>query len=289
MGWQRGTGWNTAANWSTNSVPLAGGSVIIPGGLVNYPVLANAVTINSLDMRDGSQLDFNGFNMTITTVAGDFIYIFGAELNNSNAATDVVINISSLPGYHSYVRNTTVNDNITFNISGTTNFYEADNAATGNHFTGNTTFNYAGTGNLYLSQADTSLYDGNLTVSRTAAGITDAFNGGAVIGGNFSFTNNTAGNSLFGTISRRTSIGGTVNIAINNTTPGSFELIRLVNQTGGGNISVQNSIGFDVRNDTLLLNTFNISGYQGADFGYLYYNDITGNLTITESAVHIAG
>ncbi|MEO5890697.1 MAG: T9SS type A sorting domain-containing protein [Ferruginibacter sp.] len=284
-----GTSWNTPANWSTNTVPLTTGSVIIPGSLTNYPVLSASVTINSIDMRAGSRLDFNGFSLTTTSASSDYNYLIGATLNNSNAATDIVINISTAPGYHTYVRSATVNDNITFNFTGPASFYEADNAGTGNRYTGNVTFNYASTGALYLSQGDTSFYNGNLVISRTGAGLTDAFNSGGVIGGNFSFTNNTAGNSLFGIVSRKTSIAGTVNIAINDTTPGSFELLRLVNQTAGGAINVQNSRGFDIRNDTLIVSALSVTGYQGADYGYLYENKITGNISFVESPAHVAG
>ena len=283
------TDWNTPANWSTNAVPLATGSVIVPGSLTNYPKLANNVTVNRIDMQVGSQLDFNGFNLTITNVSPNYTYFTGATLLNSNAATDIIVSITTTAGYHTYMRSTTVNDNVTFNIDGPANLYEADNTGTGNHFMGNLTVNFASPGALYMSNTDTSFYDGNLTISRTVAGLTDVFNNGGVVGGNLSYINNTAGSSLFGISNRRTSIGGTVSIAVNNTTPGSFEMIRLINQTPGGSINVQNSLGFDLRNDTLTINSLSITGYRGADYGYLFNNDITGNVTISDNSTHSSG
>ncbi len=62
------TDWNTPANWNGGVVPSATGDVVIPMGQPRYPKLASNVTINTINMQTGSQLDVNGFTLTITTV-----------------------------------------------------------------------------------------------------------------------------------------------------------------------------------------------------------------------------
>ena len=157
------TDWNTGSNWSTNTVPVATSNITIPGSLVNYPVLSSNVSIGSMDMQTGSRLDFNGFVLSINSV-NHYNYFTGATLNNSNGATDIVVNLNTGgSGYHAFFRGNTVNDNITLNLSGSNNFYDADNASA-NTFTGNTTVNVSSTLDLYLSYTAASQYNGNLTV-----------------------------------------------------------------------------------------------------------------------------
>lgn len=56
--------WNTAGNWSTNTVPESSDDVIIPSGVLNYPIATGAVTVNSLTINAGAsfiaQSTFNG-------------------------------------------------------------------------------------------------------------------------------------------------------------------------------------------------------------------------------------
>ncbi len=280
------TDWNTAANWSTNAVPTATGNVIIPAGLTTYPVLASNVTINSMDMRAGSKLDFKSFSLSLLTT-NQFNYFTGAALNNSDGGSDIVLNINTGgSGYHVYFRSMTVNDNITINLSGTNNFYGADNAGTANTYNGTSTFNVSSALGLYLSNGAASQYNGDLTISRSAAGNTQLFNGGGNITGNFSYTNNIDGSSLLGNLAQKTSISGTVAISLNHATPAAFQLYHFINQTAGGSINVQNSLGMDVQNDTLKVTSLSVTGYQGAAFGYFYNNKITGNITIGDDASH---
>jgi hypothetical protein len=93
------TNWNTATNWTPNTVPTGTSDVIIPGALVNYPVFANNVTINTIDMQAGSRLDVNGFTLDITNTGVNFNSFTGATINNSNGATDIVFNLNSGGGY----------------------------------------------------------------------------------------------------------------------------------------------------------------------------------------------
>ncbi len=283
------TDWNTPANWNTNAVPLPAGNVIIPAGLSTYPVLASNVVINSIDMKTGSQLDVNGFTLTIDG-ASAYIYFTGATLNNSNAGTDIVININTgAGGFFTSFRSNTVNDNITFNLTGTNQFNEAEIAASANTYNGNCNFNINGAMPFYLSHLSPSNFNGNLTVSRFVAGSTQFFNGGANITGNFSYTNNTTGVSTLGNLAIATTIAGTVNIAANYTSNNTFTIHRLINQTSGGIINIQNTTGFDIQKDTLKVVSLSVTGYKTGQYGYLLNNAITGNVTLADDAGYTGG
>ena len=284
------TDWNTATNWSPAIVPLSTGAVIIPGSVIsnNWPVFASAVTLNSINMQDGSRLDVNGYSLTLTSV-NTYNYFIGSTINNSNPAADIVVNINTgSGGYETYFRSSTVNDNITFNLTGTNTFYEGD-AAVKNTFNGNVTFNAAFSGAFYISHLSSSQYNGNLMVNRTVAGQSQAFNNGSVISGNFSFINAAGGAVYLGNVLHKTAIGGTINIDINYPTANIFKMSRLINQTTGGSISVQNSQAPDVQKDTLLVASLSLTGYRGSAYATIYNNSITGNVILADDASYIGG
>ncbi|MBK8141256.1 MAG: hypothetical protein IPK57_09665 [Chitinophagaceae bacterium] len=114
-----------------------------------------------------------------------------------------------------YIRNNVINGNSNFSNNGSNIFAEANVSGSGNIYNGNVIFNGGGAGNLLISYGAPLQCTGDLTISRTAAGLTSAFNSGAVIGGNFTYTNNTAGETGFGNLANATTIGGTVNITAN--------------------------------------------------------------------------
>ena len=173
---------------------------------------------------------------------------YGYFLNNAITGNVTIADDASYTGgYVTYIRNNVINGNTSFSNNGTNAFYDADGTGTSNNYIGNVTYNTAG-GIFYIAWADAIQCSGNLTINRTVAGTTYAFyTGTSTIGGNFSYTNNTAGDTYFGNAAAKTSIGGTVNITANYTTPDNFEMYRLINQTGGGSINVQNSAGFNVQ------------------------------------------
>ena len=181
------TDWNTAANWTPATVPIATGNVTIPN-TVNKPVLANNITIASLTTATGSGIDFNGFTLSVTGGSN----IAGATLSNSNGATDIVINLSSGGTGSNFIGSTTFTDNVTINFN--TNGASYEGHILGNVFSGNTVFNITGTGSFSSGFNQKSSFGGNLTVNRTIAGITDLFtNGFNFITGNFSYTNTVGG------------------------------------------------------------------------------------------------
>ena len=60
-----GTDWNTAANWTPNTVPSTGSTIIIPSGLTNYPVTPSTLTMGSLTVTGGNYpLGASIFNLT---------------------------------------------------------------------------------------------------------------------------------------------------------------------------------------------------------------------------------
>ncbi|HQX74495.1 MAG TPA: hypothetical protein PK298_16415, partial [Chitinophagaceae bacterium] len=158
-----------------------------------------------------------------------------------------------------------------------------------NTYNGNTSFTATNSGGLQVSNGSASSFNGNLTVNRTATGPTQFFNAGAVITGNFSYTNNNSGASTFGNTGFATTIGGTVNIAAIYTASSTFAINRLINQTAGGTINIQNTTGFDIRNNTLKVISLSVTGYKTGQYGYFLNNAITGNVTIADDATYGGG
>jgi len=122
------TDWNTSTNWNPASVPTETSNVVIPGAVSsgNWPVFGSNVTINSINMQPGSQLDVNGFTFTLNGQQA-YIWILGATLNNSSSGTDIIINLCTGPvGWADYLRSLTVNDDVIFNLSGSSLLIEGD-------------------------------------------------------------------------------------------------------------------------------------------------------------------
>ncbi len=275
------TDWNTAANWSTNAVPIATGNVTIPN-TVNKPVLANNVTIASLTTAAGSGINFNGFTLSATGASN----IVGATLSNSNGATDIVVTLGSGGAGNNFIGSTTFTDNVTINFNSSSPSYEG--FTLGNVFSGNAIFNINGTGTFYSSYSQKCSYGGSLTVNRTAAGITDLFtNGFNFITGNFSYTNTVGGNTLINNSNLLNGpINGTVNITATGAGNPTFTLLKIKNLTTGGTISVQNSGTTSIQNDTVAISVMNVTGFTGAGSDEMRGNSITGNVTFAEAATN---
>ncbi|MES2772684.1 MAG: hypothetical protein V4722_00775 [Bacteroidota bacterium] len=277
------TDWNTASNWSTNTVPQATGNVTIPGGaLPNWPVLHADITVNTFDMNAGSQLDFNGFSLTSTSTVS-----IRAVLNNSNAATDIVVTSNNGGGGGSnYMGGCIVNDNFILNTKGTAITYEGYNAA--NMYNGNATYNLGGTGRFYSSYHEKCMYNGNLTVNRTVAGTTDLFNAGFIsINGNFTYNNMIGGHTYINSGNNTVGpINGTLNITATGTGNPEFYMRKIKNLTGGGAVSVQNCGANEVDNDTMIVVSVNVTGFSGGSNDGLSECVITGDLTYAEAATN---
>ncbi len=273
------TDWNTAANWSTNTVPISTSSIIIPGGVPNNPALPSNITLAGLTMNTAGVLNFNGFALTTGN-----LNLNNATLNNSSGVTDIVINCS---GSTLQYASTTVNDNLTVNVSGTGIFYEGFPAA--NVHNGNTNFVLNGAGEFQSSYSGASTFNGNLTVTRTVAGTTTLFvNGHNGITGNFTYNNNAGGitsinSSGVSPAAVAPSITGTVNITVAN--GGPFTMRRIINNTAGGTINVVTTYAL-VTHDTLMVTDATFSGMATGNIDDFDRLQITGNLTVSDLAAN---
>jgi hypothetical protein len=133
-----------------------------------------------------------------------------------------------------------------------------------------------------------SQYHGNLSIFRTVAGGTSLFNASASITGNFSYNNLVGTGTGIGNPGVETNIGGMISMNVNYLVPGGFELYRVHNKSGGGTVTVQNSQGFVLKNDTLAVQSLSITGYRTGQYGDLFKNKITGNVNI-ENATDYGG
>jgi hypothetical protein len=273
------TNWNTAANWTPATVPIATSDVIIPN-TVNKPVLANNVTIDNFSMSLGSGLNFNGFALT----SNGAFDVNGATLTNSNIATDIAITINGVGTL--YFRQNIINDHIIINHNSASGFFEGYQFP--NTFNGNTTFNITGTGAFYSSYDNASTHNGNVTVNRTVAGFTEIFRDGTTnVTGNFSYTNTVGGNSTVnsqGTL--KVPITGTVNITATGAGNPTFSMERIQNNTTGGTISVQNSGFVTFAYDTLVVTALNVNGYTDGNTDEFLQNHITGTVNISDATTN---
>jgi hypothetical protein len=271
--------WNTGSNWSTNAVPLPAGNVIIPGtGVTNWPNLPANTTVNNFDMTAGSQLNFNGFTLTIN---GNYD-VRGAMLNNTNGATDIEVTVNG--NASNYFGSSTINDNYSLTLNGDGALYEG--YILGNTFNGNAAFNYDGTGTTYISYNQKSAFNGNLTVNRTTAGTTYIFYSGYNgVTGNFSYTNTIGGPTYINHGSVPSGdIGGTINITATGAGNPVFQLYKITNLTEGGTISVQNSGAVEIEDDTLKVVALNVNGATTSGSDWIRRNLINGTLSYSDAA-----
>jgi hypothetical protein len=271
------TNWNTAANWTPATVPIATSDVTIPT-TVNKPKLANNIIINDITMSANSGLDFNGFTLT----SNGFFDMNGGTLNNSSAITDIVITITGTNIL--YFRQNIINDHITINHNSTAVFYEAYQFP--NTYNGNTTINCNGAGELFTSYDNASTYNGNLTINRNVAGVSTILSvGAAAITGNFSYTNNAGGNtSINQSATIKVPITGTINITTTGAGNPDFLMKRVQNNTTGGTISIQNSGFVSMAYDTLLVTALNVNGFTGGSIDDFLQNKITGTVNISDNS-----
>ncbi len=262
--------------------------------------IATFTMLKIKNLTDGGSViaeNTSGFNVADDTLLVTNFRIKGyrgntfAMLYRSKITGNVSIedDASYAGGYSTTLRNNDITGNTSIIINGVNELAEADGANFGNKFTGNLTVLANNTATLNISAADTIAVTGSISISRTAAGITNAFHLGGNISGNFSFLNNTSGNLIIGSSTSTTTINGTINVTNVNATPSTFQLLRLKNLTAGGTITAQNTRGFLMNADTVIVTSVNVSGYRGGDYGYLFSNKITGNLTLQDDASYAGG
>lgn len=238
-----------------------------------------------------------GFNLQNDTLKVDslnlkyyrgngYAYFFNNLLNGHLTMRD---SANYAGGYNTTLENNTINGNATFSLYGINPFNDALGVSGGNIYNGNTIFNLNSSASLFLSHGDTSTFNGNLSVYRTAPGYVRAFNSGGNIIGNFTFNNTSSGDNDLGNLATATNISGTINMNVNLSPIGGFAMHRLINQTAGGKINIQNSRGFNVQSDTLKVDSLNIIWYRGNSYAYYFDNKLIGNLTLADSADYGGG
>lgn len=285
--------WNTPGNWSTGVVPVSTSSVTIPaaGSITNWPKLNNDITLSSLQMNEGSQLDVNGKQISVTNI----LYLnvgtgnpAEATITNSTGG-DIIFNLGT-SGTYKQIGKVKFDKNVIFNLSGSCIFYDGYNNGP-TRYMGNVTYNIGSSGSFFCCNNFANEYHGNLTATRTTAGTTTLFvEGLAALTGSFSYTNTVGGYSAINASGQSANaaaatIVGSVNIHVNTQNNGGFNMQHIKNSTAVGVILLENvgsfSSGIDLY-DNVLLADINLDGYQGT--GYFYRNDITGNFTLTQSA-----
>ncbi|MEP7142216.1 MAG: hypothetical protein ABI707_05065 [Ferruginibacter sp.] len=220
-------------------------------------------------------LNVNGF----TGSSADY---FRSNLITANVSfSDAAANTGSV-----YIGANTIGGNTTYSANAAIPWYEG--YLQGDQYNGNTIFNITGTGTLYTCYNQKSSFNGNLTINRTGAGVTYIFNNGFnSLTGNFSYVNSAGGNSYINPGSVASGdIGGTINITANGLGNPDFTMNKISNLTNSGSISVQNSGGLTIQDDTLKLAALNLNGFTGSSADYFRSNSVTGNVSFSDAAAN---
>jgi hypothetical protein len=274
--------WNTAANWSTNTVPIATGNVTIPNvtALPNFPKLASNITLNNLTANTASKIDFNGFKITIN-VSMDFD---GCELNNTKPNTDIVLDLAGTAASILYFRNNLVNDNITINHNSNAILYEAYQG--GNIYEQNFILNALGASAFFTCYDTRSEFKGNFSINRSVSGNSNIFRvGNNGVLGDFSYTNNFGGSTIIGELTANSDIiiNGKINIECKpNAGNHLFKMYKTKNLTAGGNIDTKNLGHIILSDNNLIVNNLIMNGYASNSLSDFINNTITANVEITE-------
>lgn len=272
--------WDDPNNWSPASVPNTN-TVVSISNVGNSPKLQSSVTIGTININSGVVLDFNGYSMTVSSNAGGYKVFNGVTFNNSNAGSDIVLNVSTgTSGYTASFDGCTINDKITFNLSGDYTFTEG---STANQFNGDVVYNVSSGMPVILSNSASSVYAANFSFSRTVAGTSILIASGGNIAGNFTVQNTVGGIIRIGNTGIPTIVNGTCNIQAIYPAADEFVLRRFKNLINGGLINVQNSRSFDVQDDTLKVSSMTLQGYGPIGYANFLNNKLTGNLTIEDN------
>ncbi len=168
------TDWNTAANWSSNSVPTNVNNLTIPTGLSNYPTIASGTSAASktIAMASGTSLVASG----TATLSGDITYTRGSlgtdwHLVSSpvvgETIQDVITNSSLATGTGSNIGLSTYN-----NSTPAWEYYTSSSTGTMASGAG-----YA----IKVTSGDTS-FTGTIPTADVSATTTDGSNGWNLIG-----------------------------------------------------------------------------------------------------------
>ncbi|MEZ5047728.1 MAG: hypothetical protein R2831_12140 [Chitinophagaceae bacterium] len=246
-----------------------------------------SVTVNG---SKGFQIEQDTLKLSSMSVLG-YKGATYANLKHNKLNCDLFIedDASYASGYATYLEDNYITGNSNFTINGFNTLYESNTANSKNTYNGNTIFSIQNSAALYICQQDKSTFNGHLQIQRSVDGYTKIFNSGSIINGNFSYTNSAGGDNYIGNLNSQTAISGMINIQANLNPIGNFVLYKVQNQTPGGKINVHNSKGFDLKSDSLKVDSLNIISYRGNNYSYFYDNKIIGHLTLADSISNING
>lgn len=111
-----GTDWTIGSNWG-GTAPASGDDALIPGGLVNYPIINNSVTIRNITINNTG----SGAKVTITT--GGSLTATGIITINANGTFTMISGIAALSGITSSgaidIQGGTITSTVNITVSGT--------------------------------------------------------------------------------------------------------------------------------------------------------------------------
>ncbi len=252
--------WSNTDNWTPSGVPSVNDQITIPSSLSRYPVLDNAVTTSDMTLNSGSQLDMNGFSLTL---AGSFVMnttsalelrggnllingnatFNGGTITTSTGTGNMVTNGSSTvfgsgsggPTIHPdievnseivTVRNTTFNGITRLTKTGASN----DVASGNNTFNDSTFITNSGTGYLIFSNSTRDIYNAPLILNSLGAGVLYmAYNGTNTQFNENLIFNSTGGGIRIGGSNGTSILAADKQLTIGNTgyTSGTLQLSRM--------------------------------------------------------------
>lgn len=111
-----GTDWTIGSNWG-GTVPASGDDALIPGGLTNYPIINNSVTIRQITISNTG----SGARVTVTT--GGSLTATGIITINANGTFTMISGIAALSGITSSgaidIQGGTITSTVNITVSGT--------------------------------------------------------------------------------------------------------------------------------------------------------------------------
>ena len=257
------TNWNTASNWSPNTVPGAGANAFINNGAApNQPVLSGNVTVRDLRVSAGS-LNLNGFTLNVT----EDLNLSGGIVSNG------ILNGNDIEE----VQNTQFNGPFTLTKTGNNN----DTWSGSNQFNGTTII--TNLSNSQIVWQGNNQFNGNTQITNNGNGLFRFANtNGDTFSGLVIFQNN--GNNFID-IAYRGNNTFAQSITINNTNPAGE--IRFGDQGGtstlstGGLLTTNFAVGtiLEINNFTQVQNVAN--GTFGVEVFFVTNSIFQGDFSVT--------
>ncbi|RYZ56143.1 MAG: hypothetical protein EOP49_01120 [Sphingobacteriales bacterium] len=281
-----------------NSRTLIQGTITIDA---NYNALPNVFemtrVINNTAGGYINVLNSYGLLLTNDTLKLSQIDVLGyrganyAYVQNSFLEADIHLadSVTANANYGTYIRNNTIQGNVLCEMNSGKALFEADGASYANTFNGNFTVSGGGNGSINLSVSAPSQYMGDLTITRSGTGWVNVMGRPSVVGGDFNYTHTGTDAFSMGAASATSMISGNVFINVNNPTGGAFNMVRVMNQSPGGNITLSGTYGVNFLRDTLYVAALAVSGVQGTEYATFYESRFnTPQFTYSDAATHHA-